>query len=576
MILHLVGAQQSNYPWGFENRLIPAIQELGHTLIATDFRQESARLPERLAQPADLILFCKGEGIDPHLIESCPCVTALWYAEQIGTPEAWDDTALARRKELAFNIHAFDHTFSHDPANLRLYKSLGAEKADPLPCAAVDPALNRRLHIPKKFDVVFVGSKTPRRLKILEELARKGIGVYSPDIWNAEEMNRLFNESRIVLNCHLSELLNTETRVAEVLGSGSFLLSETLSDGDLVEEGRHFIGFTPGATDEMIDKIRYYLDHDRQREEIASQGHDHIHHRHTYGHRIRKILDAVDFSANRRIWPAYDIGVPTNGKDKPTLRLDRFNAHVRERLEMRERLKAYGAVSACERPPLATQRQEAPSFDLEKYQNDGWGISRRGFEMLYSLMAQDNRKVLRVLEFGSGISTAFFSDLSTILNKEIFITSFDNDSGYMYSGAADPRVTVHLRDLEETDDLSFERMFSDRTYHQGLMHKKTTPLTSRQRNNFYGLKPDDLTGTYDYMLLDGPNGNGRSLAFLHTRPHLEAGSIVFIDDFTHYDFVEKFKEVFDSEELYKHIGGGIDRWHSGGDFIIFRINGLTA
>ena len=43
MIIHLVGAQQTNYPWGFENRLVTAIGELGHTLISTDFRQERER-----------------------------------------------------------------------------------------------------------------------------------------------------------------------------------------------------------------------------------------------------------------------------------------------------------------------------------------------------------------------------------------------------------------------------------------------------------------------------------------------------------------------------------------------------
>ncbi|HRR42330.1 MAG TPA: hypothetical protein P5244_13940, partial [Syntrophales bacterium] len=131
MIVHLVGAQQTNYPWGFENRLIPAIKELGHTLISTDYRKQRPNLPNLLTQKADLILVCKGEGIDPHLVESTPCVTALWYAEQIGTSESHDETSLARRKELAFNLHAFDYAFSHDPANLLVYRRLGAQRVFP-------------------------------------------------------------------------------------------------------------------------------------------------------------------------------------------------------------------------------------------------------------------------------------------------------------------------------------------------------------------------------------------------------------------------------------------------------------
>jgi spore maturation protein CgeB len=554
MIIHLVGAQKSNYPWGFENRLITAINELGHTLISTDFRQERNHLPERLALPADLILVCKGEGIDSHLIESSPCVTALWYAEQIGTPKTWDETALTRRKELAFNLAAFDYAFSHDPSNLSIYQKLGAEKVSSLPCAAVDPALNRKLYIPKKYDVVFVGSKTLRRLALLEAIGRIGIAVYSPDIWNGEEMNRLFNESRIVLNLHLSDLPNTETRIAEVLGAGSFLLSETLSDLDLVREGEHYGTLPMGDMEGLAHRVRYYLDHEEEREAIAVRGHDHIHRHHTYGRRIQQIIDTVDFAVNRRIWPAYILGVPINRHGRPTRRLDRFNAQV-------------AVLLLGDDHPLPA----VPPFAVEKYRNDGWGISRLGFIRLFELIAQNPKTTIRILEFGSGISTTFFSDLATILAKEITVTSFDNDTEYMYSDTSQINVRVHLRELEETDDASFDGMFQERRYRGEFMHPKTTPVTTRQRNNFYRLHPGDLNGIYDYMLLDGPNGNGRSLAFLHAKPHLEKDSVIFIDDYTHYDFVDKFLMVFEGEELYKHNGGSMDRWNSGGDFIIFRV-----
>jgi spore maturation protein CgeB len=554
MIIHLIGAQKSNYPWGFENRLIPAINELGHTLISTDFRQERNRLPERLALPADLILVCKGEGLDPHLIESSPCATVLWYAEQVGNDRAYDETALARRQELSFNIAAFDYVFSHDPSNLPVYRQLGAEHCAALPCAAVDPALNRRLDVAKRHDVVFVGSKTSRRLALLEAIGRTGITVFSPEIWSGEEMNRLFNESRIVLNLHLSDLANTETRIAEVLGAGSFLLSETLSDPDLVREGEHYGALPTGDMEGLAHRVRYYLDHEEEREAIAARGHDHIHRHHTYGQRIQQILDTVDFAINRRIWPAYTLGVPVNRHGKPTLRLDRFNAQVA------------GLLAGDDHPLPAV-----PPFAVEKYRNDGWGISRLGFIRLFELIARNPKTTIRILEFGSGISTTFFSDLATILAKEITVTSFDNDTEYMYTDTSRINVRVHLRELEETDDASFVGMFQERRYRREFMYPKTSPVTTRQRNNFYRLHPGDLEGVYDYMLLDGPNGNGRSLAFLHARPHLTKHSVVFIDDYTHYDFVDKFLMVFEGEELYKHTGGSIDRWNSGGDFTIFRV-----
>jgi len=143
----------------------------------------------------------------------------------------------------------------------------------------------------------------------------------------------LFNESRIVLNLHLSDLLNTETRVAEVLGAGSFLLSETLSDPDLVRAGTHFVQFSSGDIEELADSIRYYLAHENEREAIALNGYRFIHENHTYANRIRTILETVDFSLNRRIWPSYSLGVPFNARLKPTLRLDRYDAMVKERLK---------------------------------------------------------------------------------------------------------------------------------------------------------------------------------------------------------------------------------------------------
>ena len=79
LTVHLIGAQKSNYPWGFENRLIPVFESMNVRLISTDFRQERERLEVRIAQPADFILVCKGDLIPPGLIEQAPCPTALWW-----------------------------------------------------------------------------------------------------------------------------------------------------------------------------------------------------------------------------------------------------------------------------------------------------------------------------------------------------------------------------------------------------------------------------------------------------------------------------------------------------------------
>jgi glycosyltransferase involved in cell wall biosynthesis/Flp pilus assembly protein TadD len=291
-LIHLVGAQETNYPWGFENRLIPALKELGCTVLSTDFRKNRDRLPELLRKPADLLLVCKGEWIDPRWIRLAPCTTALWYAEQVGFPGQCDETAAGRRKELAFNVAAFDHAFSHDEGNLDVYRALGARSASWLPTAMVDPQIHRPLGLAKDIDVIFVGSITPRR-KMLLEAVRRRVNVHVANTWDPVEMNRLFNRSRIVLNLHLSDLPNTETRIAEVLGAGAFLLTEQLSSPGLIEDGKHAAVFPAGDVEALISKLNRYLENEQEREAIAAAGHGHAMTRHTCRARMLQLLNTI-------------------------------------------------------------------------------------------------------------------------------------------------------------------------------------------------------------------------------------------------------------------------------------------
>jgi len=292
MIVHLVGAQETNSPWGFENRLIPALQEIGCRVVSTDYRKHRHEIADLLRQPADLVLVCHGEGIPPEAIRSAPCPTVLWYAEQIGTPDAADEPALMRRRALAYNIGAYHVVLSHDEGNLEVHRRLGAHRVDWLPTAAVDPGIHRRLDLPKIYDVTFVGSLTPRRARILESLSRSVV-VHVENVWDPTALNRLYNQSRIVLNLHLSDLPNTETRVAEVLGAGAFLLTERLSSPHFLTDGEHYASFPSGDVAALVDLVRHYLAHDRACDVIAAQGHAAIVRDHTYADRMRQLLRLV-------------------------------------------------------------------------------------------------------------------------------------------------------------------------------------------------------------------------------------------------------------------------------------------
>lgn len=207
-------------------------------------------------------------------------------------------------------------------------------------------------------------------------------------------------------------------------------------------------------------------------------------------------------------------------------------------------------------------------IEYENYRNDGWGLSELGFKKLYSLISHNPKQSIQILEFGSGVSTKFFSDLSHILGKTIFITSFDNSAEYMYNDKSDKNVVVYLRRINETDDEGFNQMFLNKAYDKTLMKPKTS---EHLRNQFYDIQDGDLFGTYDYVLLDGPHGNGRSIAFLCAKPYLAENSVVFIDDYTHYDFVDRFLSIYDAKELFTNTVGNKNKWKSGGDFTIYKI-----
>lgn len=192
-------------------------------------------------------------------------------------------------------------------------------------------------------------------------------------------------------------------------------------------------------------------------------------------------------------------------------------------------------------------------MEINKYKNDGWGISVDGFEQIIKIFNTiDFSKYLKynIVEFGSGTSTRFFVDYieENKLNN-VYITSFENDIQYSAT-IKHPRLSLKIRKLITCDDGSYTEMFNLKQYNSYRFVDLKGKPDSRQKNCFYDIETNDIPNTVNFMLLDGPNGNGRNFAFLHMLDKLEGNSIVFIDDYKHYDFLEKFRSLYNSEELF--------------------------
>ena len=181
----------------------------------------------------------------------------------------------------------------------------------------------------------------------------------------------------------------------------------------------------------------------------------------------------------------------------------------------------------------------ATNVDLEKYKNDGWGLS---FKALTGLIAaMDSLPEVKAIEFGSGFSTEFLLDYANVSNKDMSIDSFDNDKKYKHKDAV-------LAPLIQCNDRNYQKMFEQEEIDWSLFKKRWWRPKTRQKNCVYNISDFNFKDDYNLAIIDGPHGNGRNFAYLLLKNKMKSGYL-FIDDFNHYDFVETASKLFDLEEI---------------------------
>ena len=100
----------------------------------------------------------------------------------------------------------------------------------------------------------------------------------------------LFNRSLMVLNQCVANDVNFRT--FETMACGALLLMERVGNGldRLFQDRTHFVLYERGNVEQIVDLVRYYLDHAREREAIASCGHDEVTGKHSSRHRAETIV----------------------------------------------------------------------------------------------------------------------------------------------------------------------------------------------------------------------------------------------------------------------------------------------
>ncbi len=104
------------------------------------------------------------------------------------------------------------------------------------------------------------------------------------------EMPIIFHESKINLNTTSKPIRSgLPLRIWDILGSGGFVLSNYQEEIPLyLTIGQHLDIYT--SMEELTDKCNYYLNHEKERREIAENGYNEVKAHHTYEIRLTEML----------------------------------------------------------------------------------------------------------------------------------------------------------------------------------------------------------------------------------------------------------------------------------------------
>jgi hypothetical protein len=141
----------------------------------------------------------------------------------------------------------------------------------------------------------------------------------------------------------------------------------------------------------------------------------------------------------------------------------------------------------------------------------GWSYTQKEMNELFKYISYTNKREYKVLEFGSGNSTLKLYDYFKQKVDNVIFYSYESDPNFMF-GHKD--INLLFYDKDNIKDVA-------------LPNEK-----------------------FDLILIDGPNGDKRSLWYSKIRDHVKNGTIILVDDFNHYKcFSDELDRNFNYELL---------------------------
>ena len=269
----------------------------------------------RNAKP-DIVIVSGGHRIMPETIK---------YLNNLGIINIlWTIDAPLNFQPLIDIAPFYDHIFCQGTEAIEFLAKAGITCAQWLPMAC-DPDYHHPVDCSvidqDKYgnDITFVGSFYPDRADLFERISTFDLAIWGPG-WDSldrhsplrrcirgahttpDEWLKIYSASKIIIATHYHDPQNrfpvyqASPRVFEILSCGAFQLCDDQRDVfSLFKDGEDLVKFVD--TNDLINKINYYLAHPEERKEIAAKGRRNVIANHTYVHRINKLLTHVGCKA---------------------------------------------------------------------------------------------------------------------------------------------------------------------------------------------------------------------------------------------------------------------------------------
>jgi spore maturation protein CgeB len=303
-----------------------SLEGMGHDLTPFDFMERAKSdgvermRTDLVALAGDLkpdlaFFFLLTDQLDTRTIEAVgrggECPTVNWFAD-----DHWRFEDFTRHM-----APAFDLAVTTDPDSLPKYRMLPNTRVH-LSQWACNRYAYGRVTTELEHDVTFVGQPHGDRRQTVARLTAAGLHVecwgfgWPSGVLEQEEMVRVFASSRINLNLsNSSEVPGLNARVRrllhfhppprrppqikgrnfEVPGCGGFLLTERLPHLEGYFEFDHEVGVYDDV-DDLIDKVHFWLAHDKDRQAVAEAGYRRVIAEHTYDQRFAAIFEELGLS----------------------------------------------------------------------------------------------------------------------------------------------------------------------------------------------------------------------------------------------------------------------------------------